>query len=77
MCRAIAEGNLNVLEHSGQFRSRALWTREDECYTIISRNCFGAERVKLTYLIQRSVGGEIAGAYKAPVVLGAGREVLV
>ena len=32
---------------------------------------------KLTYLIQRRISGEIAGAYKTPVVLRAGREVLV
>jgi hypothetical protein len=34
---------------------------------------------KLTYLIQPrgGVSGEIAGAYKTPVVLRAGREVLV
>jgi hypothetical protein len=32
---------------------------------------------KLTYLIQCSVSGEIAGAYKTPVVLRAGRKVLV
>jgi hypothetical protein len=32
---------------------------------------------KLTYLIQSSVSGKIAGADKTPVVLGARREVLV
>jgi hypothetical protein len=37
ICRAIADGVLNAFMHRGQLRSRALWTREEECYRIISQ----------------------------------------